>query len=429
MAWRAGGPAGDSGQDIAVDQSSNTYVTGYFTGTATFGSTTLTSNGTSDIFIVKYNNKGEVLWAHRAGGPLDDQGHSIALDEQGNIYITGYISGTATFGSQSLTSAGSSDIFIGKYNSNGEVQWVRSAGGTGGDQGTDVAVDKSGNPYVTGSFYSTVTFGSTSLTSRGSGDLHTDVFIAKYSSNGDVLWVQQAGGTNSDSGNSIAVDENGNAYVTGYYFGSADFGTTTLPRSGTRIDDQFIAKYSSTGEFVWARRGVRGYRYAIAVDESGNIYTTGENYLGGFNPDAIYVSKLDTNGEVQWSWVIGSMGRTNRGLDIAVDKSRNVYIVGTTSVSQLDYNLSSPGAPAGEWVRLNLVHYGGDDIFVAKFDNNGNLQWTQKAGGAGDDSGEGIAVDEHGMAYTTGYFSGTATFGTTILTSSGGNDVFVAKFK
>ncbi|GAB3171668.1 SBBP repeat-containing protein [Telluribacter humicola] len=426
IAWRAGGPTADAGLDIAVDQSGNTYVTGYFTGTATFGSTTLTSNGASDIFIVKYNNKGEVLWAHRAGGPLDDGGYGIAMDEQGNIYVTGYITGTATFGPQSLTSAGSSDIFISKYNSNGEVQWVRSAGGSGSEQGLDIAVDKSGNPYVTGSFIGTATFGSTSLTSRGS----SDAFIARYNSNGDVLWAQQAGGTSFDSGGGVAVDESGNAYIVGTFTGTATFGAFTLTAvANSRATDSnlFVVKYSNTGEALWARQegGMGSYGSGIAVDGSGNVYVTGAIYIGAFNSE-IHFAKYTTNGEMQWSRFIGTMGGTEYGSDIAVDISGNVYLIGRTESSRISI---SPISSSAVGLEIDLIHYGSYDIFVAKFENNGDLNWARSAGGSGNDHGSGIAVDEHGAAYTTGSFLGTATFGTTTLTSSGDTDVFVAKFK
>ncbi|WP_247232093.1 SBBP repeat-containing protein [Telluribacter sp. SYSU D00476] len=427
MAWRAGGPAGDSGQDIAVDQSGNVYVTGGFTGTATFGSTTLISNGISDIFIVKYNNKGDVLWAKQAGGPLADQGYGITLDEQGNFYITGYISGTATFGTLSLTSTGERDIFISKYSTNGEVQWARNAGGTNFDSGYGIALDRGGNPYVTGSFQSTATFGTTTLTSRGSND----VFIAKYNSNGDILWAQQAGGTDSDGVSDIAVDENGNAYIIGSFTGTATFGAFTLTAvAHSRATDSnlFVVKYNSAGEALWVRQesGMGSFGSGIAVDGSGNVYVTGTIYIGAFTPD-IHIAKYTTTGEIQWSGFIGRMGGTEYGADIAVDKNGNVYVIGRTHGSQIGIGKRTSSGLVS--VDIDIVHYGDDDIIVVKFDNNGNLYWARSAGGPGDDVGLGIAVDEQGTAYTTGYFPGTATFGTTTLTSSGDIDVFVAKFK
>jgi len=167
--------ATNRGRGIATDSSGNCYVTGHFQGTATFGSITLTNSGNHDIFIAKLDPNGNFLWVKRADGGNREYGYGIATDGNGNCYVTGYFEGTATFGSTTLTSNGGQDIYITKLDSSGNFLWAQKAGGTEWDNGYGIAIDSSGNCYVTGIFNGTATFGSTTLTSNGG----QDIFIAK----------------------------------------------------------------------------------------------------------------------------------------------------------------------------------------------------------------------------------------------------------
>ncbi len=194
LVWakRAGGTSLAEGRGIAVDGLGNSYVTGRFVGSATFGlgemnATTLTSAGTFDIFVAKYDAFGDLAWAKRAGGTFGEEGRGIAADRSGNSYITGAFAGSATLGpgesnETTLTSAGDFDIFVAKYDASGDLVWAKRIGGTGVfDVGRGIAVDGSGNSYVTGSFEDSATFGpgktnETTLTSAG--DL--DILVAKY---------------------------------------------------------------------------------------------------------------------------------------------------------------------------------------------------------------------------------------------------------
>ncbi|WP_428662009.1 SBBP repeat-containing protein [Runella sp.] len=167
----AGGTGVDEARSIAVDGNGNVYVTGYFEGTATFGTVTKTSAGYRDIFVAKYDKSGSVQWVQSAGGTGNDFGYGIAVDGNGNVYVTGAFSGTATFGSAIKTSAGETDIFITKYNPSGMWQWTQFAGGTHFDYGNKIAVDSSNNVFITGFFYLTAKFGRNSKTSAGSREI------------------------------------------------------------------------------------------------------------------------------------------------------------------------------------------------------------------------------------------------------------------
>jgi hypothetical protein len=223
----AGGSGSDIGSSICVDGSGNCYITGGFQSTSiTFGSTTLTT-ADGNLFVVKYNSSGTVQWASGGiAGPQD-----IAVDGSGNTYICGNFSGSATFGSTTLTGAGNTDMFIAKYNSSGSAVWATGAGGTSYEAFNSIWVDGSGNIYVNGYFQSlSITLGSTTLTAVGS----SDVFVAKYSSAGNVLWAKGGGGTGTDLVYSLAVDGSGTSYSLGVYLNSSTvFGSTTLPNAGS----------------------------------------------------------------------------------------------------------------------------------------------------------------------------------------------------
>lgn len=177
---QAGGADWDFGRDIATDDAGNSIVTGYFRDTATFGDTTLASTGDYALFVTKYDEAGDFLWAVAAGadGTDDVSGEGVATDLWGNIIVTGQFEGTAIFEDTTLTSAGGGDIFIAKYDGDGNFLWVVQAGGTDYEAGISVATDDSGNVIVTGEFWSTEpTFGGTTLINAG----ECDIFIAKLS--------------------------------------------------------------------------------------------------------------------------------------------------------------------------------------------------------------------------------------------------------
>lgn len=188
--WAKGatGVGSEEGYSSATDTAGNVFITGSFTGsTISFGAYTLTNAGTNaNVFITKYAPNGNVLWAKSATGTVSDYGFSVSTDVVGNVFVTGcFQSPSTTFGTYTLTNAGTnSNIFIAKYDANGNVLWAKSAGGIADDRGYGVTTDATGNVLVTGYFQSpTITFGTYTLTNSG----NYDVFIAKYDANGNIL--------------------------------------------------------------------------------------------------------------------------------------------------------------------------------------------------------------------------------------------------
>lgn len=319
-------------------------------------------------------------------------------------------------------------------------QWAKAMGGGTSDEGKSIAVDASGNVYTTGSFNGSADFdpGADTFTLTSVG--LKDVFISKLDPSGNFVWAKSFGGPTFDVGYGIAVDGSGNIYTTGYFQGTADFdpgaGTFTLTSSGY---GNFISKLDASGNFVWAKTMGQINSYAIALDASGAVYTTGV-FAGtvDFDPNAgtfnlvsawgndVFVSKLDASGNFILAKAItnGSNSSSSLGTSIADDANGNIYTTGKFRETT-DFD---PGAGT-----FNLISTLGDDIFVSKLDVSGNLLWAKAMGSSGSsiDIGQSIAVDAAGNVFTTGFFSNTADFdpgaGAYTLTSNGQRDVFVSK--
>jgi hypothetical protein len=245
---KAGGADADEGYDISTDAIGNSYTTGYFFSTATFGSSTLNSAGATDIFLSKNDVLGNFVWAVRAGGTGADRGLAIKTDNVGNSYITGYFYGTATFGSSTITSAGGQDIFIAKYDNAGVLQWVKSAGGSASDIGNAITVDNSGNVIITGEFAGTASFGSFSLTSLYGS---IDVFTAKLDNSGNFLWAKKGSARFTDRGIDVGCDPAGNIYVTGQFNDTITF---DIVHYNTIFNAIFLIKYDGLGNEQWFQK-------------------------------------------------------------------------------------------------------------------------------------------------------------------------------
>jgi hypothetical protein len=277
-AKRLGGANTDIATAVAVDTNGNVVVAGYFQGTVDFGGGGLTSGGGSDIFVAKYASDGSYLWAKRFGGTSSDIPKAVAVDGSGNVAVAGYFQGTVNFGGGTLTSAGSSDIFVAKYSSTGSHLWSKSFGSTSSDYGYAVAIDGSGNVVVAGDFVGTVDFGGGALTASGGGN----IFLAKYSATGGYLWVKNFGTSSSlaPHASGVAVDGNGNIALTGAITDYVDFGGGQLMASQI-TGDIFVAKFSAGGTHVWSKRAGGDYNdhgNAIAFDGSGNVFDAGDFY-------------------------------------------------------------------------------------------------------------------------------------------------------
>lgn len=379
-------------------------------------------------FLIVFDGKSQTWpWAVRSTGTGVDGVHGMSCDGTGNIFATGcFSSPVMVLGTYSLTNAGSFNVFLAKFDALGNVQWAMSFGGTNDDEGFSVATDPAGNAFVTGFFSSpTMILGTYTLTNTG----HNDIFIAKVSPAGTVLWAESAGGTGSDEAMSVASDHYGNAYVTGYYATGLTIGTNSFTSAGN--SDIFLAKYNSAGSVVWARTAggtLPDEGLGLAIDAVGSVYITGEflsptitagtfslSTAGGFD---IFMIKYDTSGNVRWAQSAGGVN-DDYGSAVAHDPFGKIYFTGY---------FHSPSLSFGS----NIVNSAGNfDAYLVKCDTSGTYQWAQDAGGTGIDKGFALITDGSGNVFLTGWFtSPTIYFGTSPLSppSASIDPLFIVKY-
>ncbi|MES2284138.1 MAG: T9SS type A sorting domain-containing protein [Bacteroidota bacterium] len=431
---RAGWYAFDLGYGIGTDNDGNVYVAGKYEMNANFDGTYVSCEGNHDIFVAKYGPAGDFKWVRTAGGILGDYAHALACDGDGNVYITGEIEETVHFGSTTLTSNGNNDVFIAKYNTDGDLQWAKSlGGGVGIDRGLGISLSNE-NIYITGHFEATAYF-TEENTFTSSGEF--DLFVAKYTSEGIFKWIRTAGGPGHDGGYAISNDKNGNVYVTGVFSDTANFSGTTLSSGGG--EDIFIAKYNPVGDLLWLKRAGgkgRDFGMGIKVDDSDKVFFTGgferiSDYDSislsaiGDRSD-IFVARYTSSGDAVW--VRSAGGRIDDfGIAIALDARSNCYITGNYGLSSTFGKTTIAGSDPAE-------------IYFASYDVDGNYKWVMKAEGVADDSdfsphgvfsletGLCICTDPSGNVFASGSYRSNSTFGSTTLGNWGNHtEIFITK--
>lgn len=452
-----GGSGAEQPRRIKLDKDGNIYSAGFFTGVVDFDPGEGVENLTAlvrDAYVLKLDPSGNYLWAKRFGGISYSNANEVTFDNSGNIYIAGNFSDTVDFdpgiGTAYLTSAKSEDAFILKLDPSGNYLWAKGFGASVESALYDgvaaLAVDGGGNVYATGFFTGSVDFdpgtGSVELSAAGT---NPEIFILKLDSRGNYVWAKGIGAAGDDKGNTIALDSSGNVYVGGVFSLTVDFdpSTGTAPLTSTNLQDAFILKLDTSGNYLWVKSfGAQGGTYetvrSMAVDGSGYIYATGYftstvdfdpgngfAYLSAAgNTQDIFVLKLKVDGDYVWSRSMGSIAGNDGANGLAIDGIGNVYTTGGFA-GTVDFD---PGTGI-----TNLIStLSTDDVFISKLSSNGDFVWARGFGGSGSDQGRFIAVDGSGNVYTTGHFKNSVDFDpgsrTVTLSAVGTNDdIFILK--
>lgn len=428
----ASGPGRQEGHSIAADGFGNTYVAGIFDISIKLGSYQVEHFGMWDFFIAKYNPAGDVLWAKSLGGTAMDDNIRIYSDAAGNVTITGcYGSPYFVAGSDTLfntVSNGTTDIFVVRLNTNGDILWANSFGGNSWDNAYGICGDSNGDVYISGYFRSQwIDFDNFHLLNKG----ESDIYISKINPAGQVLWAKSYGNTGVESGEAVATDTYGNCYMTGSFSSqSLGFGSFTLINSGN--SDVFIVKLDHNGIPLWGRTSdspssefardieVSGYEN-ICI--SGSFHGTGVSFGGvqllNEGESDVFLVSYNHMGTIKWARSFGGIG-SDVITDIDSDSTGNLSVTGyfdSDSIIIGDTTIQAQGTDP--------------DMFVTRYNSSGDFLWAIGVSGFYScDYSQGLVSDKSGRITITGEFVGiNLTFGDTTLISQGYFDFFIARLQ
>ena len=407
---------------VTTDASGNIIIAGTFSSPVSFGGPVLPDpGGPVNMFVAKYDAAGVHQWSKGfVGNP-----HGIAVNATGDIYITGAFRGVANFGGASFASTdGTDDIFLVKFDADGVHQWSTSFGNPAQeDVGRGIAVNGTGAVVITGSIGGATDFGEGPIGGAGS----TDAYVARFDAGGMHQWSKGVGGAQKDIGRTVAVDDNDHVFLAGEFLDTVDFGAG--PITNTSDTQVFLADYDANGAHVWSRTSTGGSPFqscnvsAVALDGTGGAVVCGEfngttnfggsDLVSGGQQD-IYLARYDGNGNLIWSQRFGSTGN-ERPASIATSAT-GVFITGTFGT---ELNLGGDLFSSA----------GGLDVFLAKYDLAGNHQWSRSAGSVSSDLGSAVAVSVFGNVVVGGSFRGPIDFGGDGLANAGSYDAFLASYR
>ena len=450
LQWAAtmGGTTDDQTQELATDPAGNVYATGDFTGAGDFepgpGVTTLTSNGGTDIFVEKFDVDGNMVYALRFGGTQVEAGVGIAADAGGNAYVTGYFQspmdmdpGPNVF---TLTSQGWLDAFLMKLDPAGALVWAFSIGALGFDEGHSIEIDADGNLMLAGYYEGTSDADPGPDTTLLSPSTNRQPFVCKYDPDGALLWAKGFGGSVQTMARRARMDHAGNILITGQFVGTNDFdpGPDTVALTSVGMSDVFVVKLDPNGDFLWARSfgGSSGdIGFGVGVDASDNVYTTG-HFQGAadFDPGSgvqtltsagvedIFVSKLDSMGDLVWAFGLGTAG-LDQGFAVEVDDLDHLRLAGTF-FGQMD-------ADPGPGVSNLTGGFTGGTAYLIELDTSAAFIAAGRIGSIGDDGALCLHADGSNL-FAGGYFEVNVDLdpgpGSLVTSSHGDKDAFVLKF-
>lgn len=412
---------------IFVDAKKNIYITGSFTGIVRFSKTlVLGSYGSDDIFIAKYNSDGECLWASNAGSDGFDEGKSIIADEAGYVYITGLFEGKALFG-QMIVKGDKQNIFVAKYNPSGDPIWIKTGKGKEGSSGCDIKLDKFNNCYVAGCFYNTVSIANKTIIGFGG----SDILLLKFSPKGELIWGKAVGGKQNDVVNTSCLQIVGdNLFIAGYFNDKITFGQFALTSNGGT--DAVLAKFNTNGDAQWAQSiGGKGFDYAtgISTDKEGSIYLAG-NFDSTFT---VAKNPIINSGESDVFIAKYHGGGKNQWTQSfgtgGIEKSTccSTDGLGNLYIGGCFKSFFENQHSSASSLSFSSAETFGNDLFVVKYKGEQKEKWSLLAGGNGNDEVVDMCSDRDGNVYILGVYDGSIKIGSTGLSNNGGIELFIAK--
>ncbi|MCP6761469.1 MAG: SBBP repeat-containing protein [Fischerella sp. CENA71] len=371
---------GTADVDITLSSATDTFGNLYVAG-VTSGSLRGVNAGSNDAWVAKYDNSGNQKWIQQFGTSSADLATSIATDKEGNFYLAGITKGDLGGTNQGQENY---DVWVGKYDSNGNQQWIQQFGTELIDASFDMTVDDNENVYLSGF---------TIRQQKQGLFFQPDVFaddawITKYDSSGNQLLFKKFGTSMFDEAYGVDVSNDGSIYSTGWTMGD-------LGGKNAGLYDVWVAKNNNNGQLEWIRQfGTKDNEFpkAINTDGQGNVYMTGWTLgsFGGKNAgsDDAWITKYDSNGNQLWIKQFGTYG-DDASSSMKVDDNGNIFLVGYT-----DNNLGGKNA-------------GSNDAWVAKYDSDGNQLWIQQFGTSKSDAATNITLDNVGNVYITGTTEGS----------------------
>lgn len=437
-----GGADTDYGEAIAVDSAGNSYMVGQ-TESTDFPVTTDAyqsdnAGGSYDLIYSKFDSSGSLAYSTYLGGSGGEDAYDIAVDSAGNTYIVGRTQSSdfpITLDAYQMSKSAGYDGFLSKFDSSGDLVYSTFFGGSAYEYAYDIALDNSGNIYVTGKTAST-NYPVSSDAHQPNNAGNYDAFLTKFDPSGSLAYSTYLGGIDRDTAEgSVSVDSTGNVYITGYTV-STDFPVSSDAYQADNAggDDAFLSKFDSSGSLTYSTYlGGSGDDYALGsvMDDTGNIYIAGDTISTDFpvsadahqstnaGGDDAFLSKFDSSGSLAYSTYIGG-SNDEETCDIAIDGTGNAYITGRTESS--DYPTTSD--------IYQTTKSGGYDSFLSKINTSGDLNYSTFVGGSGSEYTCNISVDSTGNAYITGR-TNSANFPVTTdayqPSNAGDYDVFFAR--
>ena len=413
--WTIDSDYASEAKSVAYDASGNSYVCGHVTANCNFSSSIQVSNiqGGSDVYISKYNPAGMLLWVKHLTGNGFDRATDIAIGPDNSPVISGTFTNQLQADNSTINAQNNSqDIFLLKISDSGQTLWLKQEGGLGPEIANGIAVDQQNNVLITGNFTgSSILQGQsfTSLIDPFTNLSSSDMFVSKYTANGNPTWIKIGASTKNDKGSSVAVNSQQQVFVCGQFSSNFTFANTAISNVNNNVG--FLAKLDNTGSFLFLETMKAGSvlpnDLAIGMDNqvvicgdfsSTMTYSNPGNSISSAYSDRIFIIKTNDSGVFQWSKTFGSSNPLSVK-SLAINPSNGIFITGFFNCS-FDELRNLPGNHDGMW---NSLGFG--DVFTIALNASGSLNWSKQAGSQKDDLGQGIAAYGNLNPVFVGYHS------------------------